>query len=722
MAGIIAFILVRKEPKTYLSSTQISTGFTMKDAIEVKDENISFFEAESKFSNVVLIFKSPAVISLLSYKLLLHDLTDPAPFRTPSKTGKADASTATMDKSRLTAMLSGKLDSMAILNPFRPDENDLSKLLTRYRYDFASLSDHLKIGRLQRTDYLQVEFSSENPELSAFVVNSLYQQFLRYYTRVRDTRSMESIDTLKSILDKKKLALDAKRAALMGEGASNVEMENSNSLERISNLEKNLTDEKSRQTTLYYSLRKINQRLAALGGPAETTNTSPDITANGELISLKKAMGEAYEAYINSGSSNKDLQNKYNQLKTQYQAKFAELSRNYSGSSSSDPGSGQGQSKADLLQQKSDINIDIEACEANIASIQSRMNSLKGNVAEGATKAASVETLMKEVDLANKEYLDAKQKYSDALDIGSSFVNNFRQILPGQPPVKAEPSKKALIVGMAAVSASLACMLIIILLTYLDSSIKTPAIFSRMVNLRLISMINFMNLQHKALKDIIGDNASIKDEKDKHRHNAFRESLRKLRYEVENSGKKIFLFTSTEKGEGKTTLIQALSYSLSLSQKKILIIDTNFCNNDLTVQMQAEPILEKISVTGDDYQHLLFQVKKASTLTGTGNVFVIGSEGGDYTPSEILPTGHLLQRLQELTRDYDYIFLEGPPLNDFSDSRELVKYVDGVIAVFSAHHIIKQIDKESITFFNQMNGKFYGAVLNMVELQDIKST
>ena len=68
---------------------------------------------------------------------------------------------------------------------------------------------------------------------------------------------------------------------------------------------------------------------------------------------------------------------------------------------------------------------------------------------------------------------------------------------------------------------------------------------------------------------------------------------------------------------------------------------------------------------------------------------------------------------------YDYIFLEGPPLNDFSDSKELTQYVDGIVAIFSARQAIKQIDKESIKFFKNLNGKFCGSVLNMVQLETL---
>ena len=160
-----------------------------------------------------------------------------------------------------------------------------------------------------------------------------------------------------------------------------------------------------------------------------------------------------------------------------------------------------------------------------------------------------------------------------------------------------------------------------------------------------------------------------------------------------------------------------------MSKKNVLIIDTNFCNPDLTEQLEAEPILEKINPQPErkDPSLLIEQVRQAAKKVDEG-IYVIGSMGGDYTPSEILPRENLLQHLQTLTAEYDFIFLEGPPLNDFSDSRELVRYVDGVIAIFSAQHIIKQIDRQSMAFFNELNGKFCGAVLNMVDLEDVNVT
>jgi Mrp family chromosome partitioning ATPase len=137
--------------------------------------------------------------------------------------------------------------------------------------------------------------------------------------------------------------------------------------------------------------------------------------------------------------------------------------------------------------------------------------------------------------------------------------------------------------------------------------------------------------------------------------------------------------------------------------------------------MHAQPVFEKIAIEdgNDTGPSLLEKVKNASKSAAYDTVYVLGSEGGDYTPSEVLAGHNILTHLPEIIKDFDYIFLEGPPLNDFSDSRELSQYVEGVIAVFSAEHVIKQIDKESLTFLNDLNGKFYGSILNMVDLENV---
>ncbi|HEU0112564.1 MAG TPA: AAA family ATPase [Flavisolibacter sp.] len=709
IAAAVAFLLTQNETQKYKSTAQIATGYTTYDPVKLVNENTDFFQQETKFNNVIVTFASPTVLNLLSYNLILHDLTGKTPFHKLSSEDERETF-KTISKDSAIRAFNMRLKTMEMLSPAVEEDKQLMAILAAYAYDKATLSKKLSVSRLERTDYLNIDFTSEDPSLSAFAVNTAYDEFIRYYGSNRSATASESIDTLKSIMDKKKQILDEKNLLLQRAGLGTFEMQSSGDLDIISNLEAELTNERSKLATLQANLRKVNQRLADLEKrPAEKISGD-----NEEVLVLRKSMNDAYAEYLRTNDQ-ADLK-RYNSLKTQYQQKV--LASRPVTSTTKDPVT----ERMDLMAQKTDLEIDIQSSTSFISSIQSKINGLKGSVASTASRSAASESLLKEAELANKEYIDAKQRYNAATDIGGASLINFRIIVPGQPALAPLPSKRPFIIALAGLAALFFSIGIIIFLTYLDSSVRTPIIFSKNVNLKLISLVNFMNLKNKSITDVISNKNIAVDEAEHKRNNIFRESLRKLRYEIETSGKKIFLFTSTKKGQGKTTLIQALAYSMSLSKKKVLIIDTNFCNNDLTVQLNAEPVLEKIVPYKSDNKALIEQVKVFSKDLGLGTIYAIGSEGGDYTPSEILPRENLLQHLHMLTSDFDYIFLEGPPLNDFSDSKELAQYVDGVIAVFSAQDEIKQIDKQSISFFRELNGKFTGSILNMVDLKNINVT
>ena len=713
LASLVAWFLTRNEPKSYLSTARFSTGFAVPDEIKVNESNYNIYDADVKFNNAINTWTSPSVISLLSYTLILHDLGSSSPFRGLTQAQKQSSFYTSIDPAAARKVFQEKLENMSVLTSYKPDERDLLEYLALYGYSYKYLIQAVQVFQVQRTDYIEVDCKTENPELSAFIVNNLFDQFIRYYRNIRTAKSQESIDTLQSMMEKKKQEWEDKNKLLASEGLGDVASQNQSNLDLITEFERNLNDETDKQTDYDYELRRINQKLDNLAKGMGTGAAVPSQNNNEELVQARKAMNDAYADYLKT--NDKAQLTKYKQLEAEYYSK-------YSSSTAVTAEEKGGDTKNDLLEKKNDLTVNIQAGKDKIKDLQSKISALRSTVNSSSSKNANVESLLEEAKLSQKEYFDAKQKYTDALDIGSSSVNNFRQLQVAQPAIEPEPSKRIIIVGMAGAITFMTTVLLIVLLTYLDSSIRTPGIFARLVNLKLISMVNFMTLRNKSLQEVVMGKVEGEGHIDKRRSNVFRESIRKLRYEIEHSGKQIFLFTSTQKGQGKTTLIMAVSYSLCMSRKNILIVDTNFCNNDLTMLMHAEPVLEKIS---EDNKAMSLQEKiqafsKGVPIeTGGGKLLIIGSQGGDYTPSEILPRENLLSNLRTLLPEFDYIFLEGPPLNDFSDSKELVGYVDGVVAIFSASHIIKQIDKESVKFFRELNGKFTGSVLNMVDLENV---
>ena len=102
------------------------------------------------------------------------------------------------------------------------------------------------------------------------------------------------------------------------------------------------------------------------------------------------------------------------------------------------------------------------------------------------------------------------------------------------------------------------------------------------------------------------------------------------------------------------------------------------------------------------------------------NIDIIGCREGWESPSEIFSNRNFMGMIDTLRQTYNYILMEGPSLNDYSDTKELIQYVDGVLGVFSAKSTLKQADRDSIKYLKTLNGKFLGGVLNNIERADIK--
>src|ERR1043165_7812807 len=77
LAIVGAFALTLNQEKLYKSVAQIATGFTSNDQVKLKDESFNIYEIDSKFGNVIEALKSPRVLGMTGYNMLLHDLQNP---------------------------------------------------------------------------------------------------------------------------------------------------------------------------------------------------------------------------------------------------------------------------------------------------------------------------------------------------------------------------------------------------------------------------------------------------------------------------------------------------------------------------------------------------------------------------------------------------------------------------------------------------------------------
>ncbi|MEJ0031873.1 MAG: Wzz/FepE/Etk N-terminal domain-containing protein [Bacteroidota bacterium] len=177
---IVTGALLSRMDKKYKSTAQIATGFTTNDAVKLKDDSDNPFEVSTNFTNIIESMNSIPVMSLVSYRLVLHDLESNKPFRKykPSKDGELQVKPADL--------ASAKTEFQERLKNFKPlnssDERDrvLFEILKGYEYDYESFKKELWIRRVSTSDFISVDYTSEDAYLSALAANAVCEEFIRY--------------------------------------------------------------------------------------------------------------------------------------------------------------------------------------------------------------------------------------------------------------------------------------------------------------------------------------------------------------------------------------------------------------------------------------------------------------------------------------------------------------------------------------------------------------
>ncbi|MBL7872726.1 MAG: AAA family ATPase [Cyclobacteriaceae bacterium] len=705
----------------YRASAQIATGFTTNEAIRVSDERASPRDTELSFNNMLTSMNSGICSNLVSYRLILHDL---------DSTEDSFRERSSDEKLRLTPeeeaisieTFKRKLNRLELLTLDDENASILLKALDVYGYGYQFVKGSLRTYRVPNTDFIQVEFISENPALSAFAVNAFCEEFLKYYRGQREEGSSISVTFFKQLVEQKKREMDEKAETLKTFKATNSfvnlnEEGSSSRILQISEFERQRDNYQSNIYGLNLSLDRFKKELENMEGGGSSPGQS-----NAKVLQLREQINRLNERYITSGSSNSTLLDSLNLLRNHLKNETSKIS---SGSSQ-----GSGLTKNELSSKINDLQIEIAIEQSKLNSITTKLRNLQGSISGYVSKEAVVAGLASEVEVASKEYLEAVNRYNEANNKLLASTGTVRQLFKATAPASPVSNKRLLIIGGAGFASFFFCVFVFVLLEFLDNTLKTPEHFKRIVRIDLAAQlirINTQSLNFNTLFDSRNNTPELE---------IFKEFVRKLRFQIESTKSRIFLVTSCKKGEGKTFVTFTLAYVMSLVNKKVLIIDTNFKNNALTKWLTVKKGEVKLLERKQDYELKLLTKGDANgafgkkpdekslndlvSPTNFTNIFLIGNSGGSESPDEILTGRDFNQLIDLFSTEYDYIFLEGASLNDYSDSKELIKYVEKVVPIFGADTSIGQLDSESIAFLKSLKGKLAGAILNKVELKNLK--
>jgi uncharacterized protein involved in exopolysaccharide biosynthesis len=212
ISSVATWFFVGQLPPIFKAKAIISTGIIDYKGVSLQKDNpfIQQFQIESSFNGLTEKMKSRRSIKMLTERLLAHDVLADGimvkPFRTPEEE-QDGISQKEIDNLAL-KLKTNNTDTSVNEKPHLEVADN--RLAEAYGYDYESILKKLEILRIGETDYLSIEFKSESPELSYFVVKTFKEEFFKLHEEDLSYEENVALKFHETQMDKRKQELDAK--------------------------------------------------------------------------------------------------------------------------------------------------------------------------------------------------------------------------------------------------------------------------------------------------------------------------------------------------------------------------------------------------------------------------------------------------------------------------------------------------------------------------------
>lgn len=299
----------------------------------------------------------------------------------------------------------------------------------------------------------------------------------------------------------------------------------------------------------------------------------------------------------------------------------------------------------------------------------------------------------------------APQYVEKAVGVGSINTIDTAQVF--NAPV-APNTRKNTMAGLAA--AFMLIMTIIILTDFFDNTIKDSETLTNEYKKAIIGEIQQFG-DEKKKKSNEDDNIKLTEkELPFHIVESYKSIRTNITFSLSTFDRKIFAVSSANPGDGKSTTSANIAIVMAQSGSKVLLIDADMRKSvqhkifGIKNKKGLSSAVSKMSVLEDCIQKNVMD--KLDILTA-GPV--------PPNPSELLVSEQMTTILNELSKKYDVIIIDTPPVNVVTDAMELAKNISGIImvvryAVTTYENLTAAIKKIE---FAQMN--LFGFILNGIE-------
>ena len=195
---------------------------------------------------------------------------------------------------------------------------------------------------------------------------------------------------------------------------------------------------------------------------------------------------------------------------------------------------------------------------------------------------------------------------------------------------------------------------------------------------------------------------------------AVEEAINRLRINVSFLGNEIkkIMVVSTLPNEGKSFVTMQIWKQMANAGIKSVLVDADMRNSVLVKKNDMERQDGKEMKALANYLAEDFPLDEVTYESPFENGDIIPNVENIINPSMLLEGDKFGNMLNELSKDYRYVFVDAPPLGLVSDAEKIGSMCDGAILVIRSGETTRAEVKNSIKQLERSGCKILGVVLN----------
>lgn len=543
----------------------------------------------------------------------------------------------------------------------------------------ATIQRQLVVAPVRNSRLVRVHFDSQEPELSARVVNGLADAFIESNLARRFDASSyartyleERLEQLKARLEdsERELVQFAQQEQIVGGG------------EGRSLSGQNLAD--------------LNTALAE--------SQSHRIRAEARWQQARASSGAGLPADLLAGSIVRTLQERRTQLDSEYQEKLQVYKPGYPDmvrlKGQIDEISRQIQEEYGGIRRSAEA--EYRAALAQERLLLEKMGVLREDVLDLDRRSIQYNIIKREVDTNSEIYDALLQRYKEIGVAGGVSTNNISVVDRAQVPGSRFKPNLARNLAFALLGGLLLGVLLAFAIEHFDDTVHSTDEMEKIFNLPVLGTVPM--LEHSQPQEAATDLRSGFSE-------AYRSVRTALQFSTDAGTPRTLLISSASPGEGKSTSALLLARNFAQLGKSVLLIDADLRNPSLhrTLGIDNSSGLSNFLSGAADFDGL------ATTDKEESGVAVLSSGPLPPNPAELLSSPRMKSLIDMAADRYDQVILDGPPVIGLADVPILSHVSAGTLLMVAAGKTKEGALRAALKRLDGARGRVIGGVLTMYQ-------